>query len=321
MRGLQSTGVLVAAWLALAPHAMSAEPLLLRHRVATIAASDLRAVSRDYARWLGYRVRERGRVSSALAASWDAPAAAGQRYILMSPDAAPDVYIRAVQSPAVRGYRPITSYGWNAIEIIVDDPDALRAQLRDSPFKVIGEPAPLGSYPTIRAFQVEGPHAEVLYLTAETGDRSRSLLPPPGGTVGRVFIMVVAGPDIDALLDWYASHFGMARGTARQLSVGVVQRAQGLAPGATVPLATQRLAQPGNLIEFDGYQGQTGARSTPPGQLPPGIASASFTVHQLDAIDLPFIRPPARYPGKAYAGHRSATVRGPAGELVELIEE
>ncbi len=304
-----------------ATHPARAEPLMLRHKVATIVSSNLQQVATDYGHWLDYKVRERGRVSKALAASWGAPQVAGRAYILMSSDAAPDVFLRAVRAPAVASYRPLTTYGWNAIEIIVDNPDTLRQRLTGSPFTVIGEPAPLGGFPSIKAFQVRGPSGEVLYLTAETGDRSKSILPLPGGDVGRVFIMVVASPDIEQQVDWYSQKFAMPRSAARPARVGILQRAQGLAPDATVPLTTLRLANKGNLLEFDGYGASTGPRPTPAGELPPGIALASFTVHSLDALQLDYILPPRIEKGAAYSGHRSATVRGPAGELIELIEE
>jgi hypothetical protein len=239
----------------------------------------------------------------------------------MSSDASPDVFIRAVQAPAAPDYRPLTTYGWNAIEIIVDNPESLRERLRAAPFTVIGEPKPLNGYPSIHAFQVRGRCGEVLYLTAETGDRSKSMLPPPGGTVGRVFIMVVAGPDIEKQLDWYSRNFAMARTAVRDRPVGVLQRAQGKPDDATFPLTTLRLANSGNLIELDGYGAGTGARAAPAGALPPGIAIASFGVRNLGDLQLDFIRPPAIQRGAAYGGHRSATARGAAGELVELIEE
>ena len=300
------------------------QPQLLRIRMATFSAADLDAVERDYGRWLGYKVRERGVVSPELAGSWGAPRAAGRAYLLMSSDAAPDVYIRAVQaSPAALAlpYRPLTTYGWNGIELIVDDPDGLHAKLKDSPFRVIGEPAPLGAYPSIRAFQVVGPSGEVLYLTAETGDRSRSLLPLPNGEVGRIFIMVVAGPDIEALLDFYTTPFGLTRNKPRSVPVGVVIRAQSLAPGTGLPLTTTRLAQHGNLIEFDGYSANAGPRPMPEGDLPLGIVSTSFAVRKLDELKLNWLAPPKRLPGLAYGGNHAASVRGPAGEWVELIEE
>jgi hypothetical protein len=97
----------------------------------------------------------------------------------------------------------------------------------------------------------------VLYLTAETGDRSKSILPPPGGPVGRIFIMVVGGPNIDALLDFYSSRFNLVRNPARMLAVGVIKRAQALADGELTPLATARLAERGNLIEYSGTPGRT----------------------------------------------------------------
>ncbi len=299
----------------------AAEPQLQRISMATVPTSDLEAFEQRYSRWLGYRVRERGQISKALAESWGAPQLADRRYILMSANGHPEVYVRAVEAPRVPGYVPMTTWGWNGIEIIVDDPVALRETFRGSPFRIIGEPKGLNSYPSIVAFQVVGPDDEVLYLTAETGDRSTSTLPRPNGDVGRVFIMVLAGPDIDALLNWYGKRFSMQHGPARQVPVGVVQRAQGLAADETIGLGLIRLTEHGNLIEFDGYSPSTsGPRPFVAGELPPGIAMTSFVVPDLDALDLPLIAPPARYEGGAYAGRRSAVLRGPTGELVELIE-
>lgn len=321
---------LCAAVLALASLAGAdarAEPLLQRFRVATLTAPDLKRVEQDYGRYLGYRVRERGRVSAALAQSWGAPRAAGRAYLLMSSDAAPDVYIRAVRAPAAPEYRPLTTWGWNAIEIVVDDTDGTYRnfiagpQGKDGPFRIIGEPANLSGYPSIRAFQVQGRSREVLYLTSETGDRAKSPLPPPNGPIGRVFIMVVAGPDVDAMVDWYASTFGLAKNPVRQRPVGVLQRAQGLPADRALPLTTMRLAQQGNLLELDGYSEVGTTRPVRRGELPPGVAITTASVRCLDDIKATFITPPAVQPGLAYGGRRSATLRGAAGELVELVEE
>ena len=303
------------------PIAAAAETALQRIRMATITTTDLAGVERDYGRWLKYTVRERGKVDAGLARSWGTPAVAGKPYILMSPAGSPDVFIRAIEQRDLPAHKPLTTWGWNAIEIIVDDPDAIYASLRDSPFKIIGEPAQLSGYPSIRAFQVLGPSNEVIYLTAETGDRSKSILPPPQGEIDRIFIMVVAGPDIDALLGFYAGKLALQPGTPRPRPVGVLRRAQGLGEDATFPLTTARLVQRGNLIEFDGYPAATTARPQRRGELPPAIASSSFAVRSFDGLALDWITPPAVHPGLAYGGKRAATVRGPAGELIELIEE
>ncbi len=298
-----------------------AEPLLQRFRAATITTDDLAAVERDYVATLGYVVRERGKVPRALARSWGAPKAAGQPYLLLSPDAAPDVFIRVVRAPHVPDYRPLTTYGWNAIEIVVEDTDATYAAFQGTPFRVIGEPANLSGYPSIRAFQVEGRAQEVLYLTSETGDRSRSPLPPPNGPIGRIFIMVVAGPEPQRLVDWYAERFNMVRGTLRDRPVGVLQRAQGLPPDRLLPLTTMRLAQQGNLLELDGYSENAGPRPVQRGHLPPGVAITTMSVRNIAALDLPFITPPRVLDGPLYGGRRAATARGPAGELVEIVED
>jgi len=86
------------------------------------------------------------------------------------------------------------------------------------------------------------------------------------------------------------------------------------------PLATSGLAERGNLIEFDGYSSRTRARPVEPGQLPPGIVSTTFAVADLDALKVDWIAPPTRHAGLAYQGKRAGTLRGPAGELIELIE-
>lgn len=298
----------------------NAAPLLQRFDIATIAAQDLDWVETHYGQSFDYRVRERGTVSPELAASWGAPAVAGRRYILMSPDSAPNVFVRAVESPRVEGYRALTSFGWNAIEIVVDDPDALFDSVRDSPFRVIGEPKPLATIPSIRAFQVVGNDEEVLYLTAETGDRSRSVLPDPKGRIGRIFIMVLAATNPRATLDWYAERFALQPGALRARPNPMINRAQGIDLATPLPIATARLAEHGNLIEFDGYSANAIVRPVATGELPPGVAMTSFAVRDLDEIKVEWITPPARYSGAAYEGRRAATTRGPDGELIELIE-
>jgi hypothetical protein len=316
-----AVAILCAAVATGAAGAQSLEPQMLRFRSATVTTQDLAAFERDYAALLGYRVRERGTISRELAASWGAKRMSSRKYLLLSSDASPDVLIRAVDAPAVPDYRPLTTHGWNAIEIIVQDPDQLRQRFTGSPFAVIGEPEFLGGYPTIRAFQVRGPSQEVLYLTAETGDRSRSPLPAPGGEVGRIFIMVVAGPDINALNRWYSERFKLTAGVVNDRSVGVLARAQNLRADQTVPLTTIRLGQRGNLLELDGYPPTAGARPQARGLLPPGIALVSVAVRKLDALKLDLIAAPRARGGALYRGARSATVRGSAGELLELIEE
>ena len=152
-------------------------------------------------------------------------------------------------------------------------------------------------------------------------DRSRSPLPAPGGPVGRVFIMVAGGPDIQAMVDWYSTSFGLTSGPIRETPIGVVQRAQGLSPEQGTPITTMRLARQGNLFELDGYSATATQRPRASGDLPPGIAITTVSVRSLDALQVPFIEPPSNHDGLLYGGRRTATARGAAGELLEFVEE
>ena len=118
------------------------EPRLTRFRFATVGAPDIALVERDYCEWLGYLVRERGLVTAQQAESWGAPGIAGRPYIVMSTEGASEDYIRAVQTTGVAGYRALTTFGWSAFEIIVDDVHAVHERLRKSSFTVLAEPTP-----------------------------------------------------------------------------------------------------------------------------------------------------------------------------------
>lgn len=296
---------------------------LLRIKTVTATAPDIDAFVACYQQGLGHALCEQGRLPAALAEAWGAPASAGRRYALLHlPEAAPDVFVRVVEGTPVPGYRPIHSFGWNAFEMIIDDIDAVYRRLLGSPFKIIGEPRPLGARPSIRAMQVEGPGQEVLYLACETGDRARSMLPYPGGLVGRTFIAVLGGPDVLALRDFYSRHFELMPNPIRASRGQTLQQAWGGTADGTHPITLLRMREHGNSLELDGYvkEGLT-PRTCAAGELPPGNAMISFSVPSLDALALPWITPPQRHEGLAYAGARAATCIGPAGELIELLEE
>lgn len=302
----------------------SSDPALLRIAAVTTATPDLGASERCYVEWLGYRTIERGWVDPSLARSWGTPAAEGARFCTMVPSGETDVFARLVETPAMAGYRPLTTFGWNAFEIIVDDVPKLAEAIAAAPFKVIGAPRPLQFMPSIVAMQVVGPAGECLYFTMESGDREASILPKPSGFVGRTFIVVAGGPDFDAMLRWYVDHFQLRERPVRKSKVKVLQEAQGLGPEETVSLSAIGMKQHGNLIELDGYPvgpGRiAGPRPRAPGHLPPGNAIVSFEVADLGPFAALAITPPQARPESAYAGRSACTLLGPAGELVELIE-
>jgi catechol 2,3-dioxygenase-like lactoylglutathione lyase family enzyme len=285
----------------------------------TIVVPDLAAVEAAYTRSLGYRVVERGTVDATLARAWDAPAMAGRKVVLMGPESGERVYLRFVEAAATPGYAPLKTLGWNATEILVEDPDALAARLADSAFRIVGPPRALQFNPKIKAMQVLGPGNELLYLTRI----------PPGGSmfdlgsaktfVDRTFIVVLSGGDMKAMQAFYRDALGLPVTEAAPSRVEVFNAAWGLPEEHQIPLGIARL--PKNfLIELDEYPASAPPRPVRAGELPPGMAMVTFAVADLAQVKAPFVVAPAKLAVAPYAGARSALVHGAAGELVELVE-
>lgn len=300
------------------------DPQLLRIVATTATVPQLDRALACYADYFDYRTLESGTLDAGLAASWGRGDSAGARYVVMQATGETDTYVRLVEAPPVPGYRPLTSFGWTAFEIIVDDVYALAERLADSPFKIIGPPKPLQFMPSIIAMQVVGPGGECLYFTTETGDRETSILPPPSGPIGRTFIVVCAGPDFNAMLRWYVDRFSLRERPVRQSKVDIIQHAQGLAADHAIELSAIGMRQRGNLIELDGYpvgpDMVAGVRPGDPSRLPPGNALVTLEVESLDSVAGLSIAPPASRAEAIYNGRRTCTIVGPAGELLELIE-
>jgi len=298
-------------------YSMENKPSLSRIKMATIGAPDIQDIEKWYTKWLNYRVTERANVSEKMADSWGCPNTAGKPFILMHSAGTNDVYIRAVEVEPIKNYQPMTTWGWNAIEIIVDNIDEIHEKMLRSDFKHIGGPENLmGGTSSIRAAQYIGPAKEVIYLTCETGDRSKSTLPIPKSSIDRPFIMILAGPDLNALETFYGDHFQMEKGLRFTGAVEIISTAQKLLPTTIYPLGLLRLRENGNNIELDEYPKSTKPRPNNDGELPPGIAMTTFNVDNLDKTEVQFISEPIR----EYEGKRSAVFIGPAGELTELIE-
>jgi hypothetical protein len=281
--------------------------------IITISVLNLASVESAYEEYFAYAVAERGVVSAELGAAWNAPAMAGKPYVLMQPDNGAEVYIRFIENEAVEGYAPLITTGWNATELLVQDPDALAVTLEDSPFTVTGAPADLWDAPDApRAMQALGPGNEVLYLTRNNDFTTTT-------AVDRVFIMVLGGPSLDALSDFYADRLGLGLGDPLELPVPFMAEAQGVAADTLYPLRVAVISRD-YLLELDQYPAAVGARPLNPGHLPPGTAMVSFEVANLDALDVDWRATPAAIDAFPYNGRRTGVTQGPAGEWLELIE-
>jgi len=301
---------------------MTDAPLLNRIEMATFSAPNVDQIAAVYEKWFGYGTVEKGEISAEIATSWGAAMMAGRRYVLMQPANKLPVYIRAVEIDAVSNYRPLTTWGWNAIEVLVEDPFKLNRDLSDSPFIIIGKPETLLRYPTICAMQVRGIANEILYLTCDTAPENKAFLPRAGTAVGGPFVVVVAGPSAESIVDWYATNFRIERGTVSGgLAVNFIQDAQGLPKEHQFPILFRPIRESGHFIQIDGYPAGIGPRPCRFGQLPPGVSMTSFAVTNLDNFKTRYFAPPAPAKGSVYNGRRMATTVGVAGELVELIED
>lgn len=281
--------------------------------IITISVLNLGSVEDAYKDHLNYKTVDHGALTAEIAETWNAEKMTGSKYLIMQPSSNEPVYLRFIENPTTKKHAAMTTHGWNATELLVKDPDTLAKQLADSPFTIIGPPKDLWAAPNApRAMQVRGPAGEVLYLTRNHDFTFNAF-------VDRAFIMVLAGPSMADLNDYYSNKMGLGVGTVMQFPITAVSRAQNLSSDTTYPLAIATIS-PQFLIELDEYPETAGPRPVTDGFLPPGTAMVTFEVHDLDAFDIDWRATPRSLHGLPYGGRRTAVTMGPAGEWIELIE-
>ncbi len=288
----------------------------------TITATNLQNIEDAYSRYFGYQVVDRSPVNPSLAASWGAPGVAGAAALIMQPASGAESFLRFVEGSPVPDYVPLRSYGWNAIEIIVQDLSALNERLLDSPFEIIGTPAVLDFDFTdaISAMQVIGPAGEVLYLTMISKKVPGLDLPRANAFVDQTFIMILGGPSLEQTTSYFSETFGVSSSPPMDGTIRVLNRAFDRPPKTKTTIATITLSGQ-TLIELDEMPSQAITRPSHADCLPPAAAIVSFEHDDLDALGAAFIAPPEMREEAPYFGHRAASLRGAAGELIELIEK
>jgi hypothetical protein len=284
----------------------------------TTTASDLGAVEDAYSRYLDYVTVETGVVSLDTAIGWGAPLAAGRDMLVMRPASGDPTFLRFVRQDLPAGYKALTTFGWNATEILVADTDALEDRLRGSPFRITFPPKELTGLPDIRAMQGLGPAEEMLYLTHVKRPVAGYDLPVAQSFVDRCFITVVAGPDMAALRAFYRDIFGNKSNTPHDTPVAVIADANDAPPDTLYPHATVALGD-GSLVELDEYPPPGRPRPVEEGQLPPGMAIVTFACPDFARHESRLIAPPRPATLPPFPGHQSGTLRGAADELIEII--
>ncbi len=286
----------------------------------TVMVPDFAAACADYATGLGLVQVESGPVSPAHAQSWGAPALTGRPMAVFQPTSGAASSVRLIAGTAVPDFEPNCSYGWTSLEISVRDVWQLHAQLvTHGAFRIVGAPKLVDGFTSFIPMQVVGRSGETLYLNQVLQSMSDLDLPAAHANVDAIFITVLAAPDRAAALDFYINNIGFEAGATYSFAYSPINNAFGLAADTQSTISMTKVGRlPG--VEIDQYPAQTRTRPIATGELPPGVGMVSYMVQSLDRIKAEFISAPAPLAGCIYGGRRAATVRGAAGEFLELIE-
>ncbi|OFA29847.1 hypothetical protein BAE46_13240 [Glaciecola punicea] len=287
--------------------------------VVTILSSNVEHSESIYTQHLAYNTVEKGVISEILAASWGAEKAVGAPYVVMQPESGKSVFIRFVEQPNAANYKPMRQLGWNATEILVENPDELAEKLRNTEFSIIGEPAFLTEKKNVKAFQALGPDNELLYFTRILDPaKSNFDLGMATSYVDNVFIMVAGTRNLAATSAFYQEKLGNKVAGPYPYRIDVLSNTYNAPVATTYNISLAQMPSQ-FLLELDQYPIEAAAINKPHQGLPAGIALVSFEYENLVASNLTFITPPSAKTEAPYYGRITATIEGLDGELIELI--
>ncbi len=284
-----------------------------------VTIPDLTAALKDYQDRLGLNVVEQGALPADLANSWGCPDNAGSPYATLQPISGAHCFIRLVEQQSVEDFKPTTTFGWAAYEITVQDVFGWPDRLAGSGFDIVGPPKEIAGLPYFVAMQMLGRGREMLYLNETRMNTPSSDLPVANSPIDHLFIVILATPDRVATTAWYRDRIGLDLGDTYTIEYSMINAAFDMPAGTTSSLT---MVQKGRMpiVEVDDYPAHATARPSHKDRLPPANALVTLAVTSLDAVNVDFITPPVMRDGVFYGGRRAATVRGLAGELLELVE-
>lgn len=289
-------------------------------RAATLTVSDLERAIGNYSKYFDYTIVERGQVPADLAASWDAPASANRPYATLQPSSGADVYIRFVEQPHVEGYSALRSYGWNAIEICVENVLDANARMENSPFEIIGPPREIEGLDAIYPMQVKGPDEEIVYLTQIRDDLPAFDLPRAASAIDKLFILVLGCSDMKASLDWMVRHCGLSIGRAEmEIVYTMLAKAYGT-PMEQLHKISTMIHERDVFLELDQYPAAAIQRPRHEGMLAPGCAIGTLWHPEFATLPGPWVTPPSVREGPIYKGKRAGTIKDLDGALIEIVE-
>jgi hypothetical protein len=273
----------------------------------TFTSPDLDAVQERYQDHLHYELRSEGHISPELAASWGAPKVAGRRYILLGPASGEKIYLRAIEGPRTLDFEPLKSYGWTTAEIVVKDAFTLSHALKGTPFveETANRVLPLDFTNDMINFRVVGPDGDALFLTQLDDEVPNFPFAKPNSFVDHIFMTLVTNRDPGLAQVFYENLFHLP----------------GVSPLGTGDHKLHLINLPkGCVLELDSPGPETTERPQLDGELPPGMAISTYYMETLDRQDLNYLTEPRVYDEAPYVKRRGVTLKGPSGELIELLE-
>jgi catechol 2,3-dioxygenase-like lactoylglutathione lyase family enzyme len=283
----------------------------------TVSVPDMKAALDVYAGLLEQRIVEDAQVSAAESRAWLAPAVEGARSVTLQPPSGRPVYLRLIEQKHLPSYRPGTHLGWAALELTVQSADRMHERLVAAGIPIIGAPKALAFTDKLYPMQALGPGGEAMYLNEVRGNLPNSDLPMAACWVDELFITIVATRSLDRTLDFYNALLGTATGGTWEIEYGVINRGFGLAETTKHKLSTcsdKRTV----LFEVDQFPVMATAKPLPVGKLAPGVAVVGVHVAAPPAR-ADWLQPPMPRVSALYGGKHVGVVRGPDGELTELI--
>lgn len=284
-----------------------------------VAVPDMAAALADYRDRMGLELVSDAPLDGELARSWGCPSSVGARMATLRPSSGAECFLRLVEQPVPEGFVPTTTFGWASYELTVQDVFGWPDRIAGGGFEIVGPPAEIEGLPYFVAMQVVGTGREMLYFNETRSDTPSTDLPRAKSAMDHIFIVILAVPDRADAVRWYKDRLGLDEGETYVIEYTMINEAFGLPPGTTSGLT---MVQNGRLpiVEIDDYPDIATERPRAPGCLPPGNSLVTLAVRDLDACRCTWIAEPVVRDGTLYAGRRSATTVGPAGELLELVE-
>ncbi|MEP5509257.1 MAG: hypothetical protein ABJP70_07310 [Erythrobacter sp.] len=285
----------------------------------TATVPNLGLALEDYCGRLGLKLVSEESVTQAESASWQAEKIAGAAQAVLQHQSGAPSFIRLIEQALPADFRATSSYGWAAFELSVKDAFCWPEALKGSGFDIVGPPAQVPGLEHLIAMQMVGTGQEMLYLNEVRDDTPTTDLPRAQCPVDATFICILAAQDRAAALRWYCNNLKLDENETHTIPYSTINLAFGLDNNHMTSLTmvhNDRMP----IIEIDGYPKQAIERPMAPDHLPPGNAIVTLAVEDLDAVAVKPIAPIRREERAPYHGRRTATYRGPEGELLELIE-